>query len=172
MDWCEDNGLDYVFGLSGNKILAAAVDDKADDIRTRRALEQMLVLRGYAQTATPPDHGGPSAASALASRRRNWGSISATSSPTSPMARPNISTTRSIARADRWISTRHGDSRRFCGGGGVAACGLRRHAAPGGRRCAYRLQRRDRSGSARTSTARFEPPPTLRLDRRPFWTQV
>src|SRR5271157_1492907 len=49
MDWCEDNGLDYVFGLPGNKILAAAVEDKADDIR-RRALEQMLVLRGYAQT--------------------------------------------------------------------------------------------------------------------------
>lgn len=50
MDWCEDNGLDYVFGLSGNKLLAAAVEDKADDIRTRRALEQMLVLRGYAET--------------------------------------------------------------------------------------------------------------------------
>jgi len=32
MDWCEDNGLDYVFGLPGNKILAAAVEDKADDI--------------------------------------------------------------------------------------------------------------------------------------------
>ena len=46
MDWCEDNGLDYVFGLSGNRILAAAVEDKADDIRTRRALKQMLVLRG------------------------------------------------------------------------------------------------------------------------------
>ncbi len=27
-------------------------------------------------------------------------------------------------------------------------------------------------GSARTSTARFEPEPTLRRDRRPFWTQV
>src|SRR5512137_2390823 len=50
MDWCEDNGLDYVFGLSGNKLLAAAVEEKADDIRTRRALEQRLVLRGYAQT--------------------------------------------------------------------------------------------------------------------------
>src|SRR5512136_1559008 len=50
MDWCEDNGLDYVFGLSGNKLLAAAVEEKADDMRTRRALEQMLVLRGYAQT--------------------------------------------------------------------------------------------------------------------------
>jgi hypothetical protein len=50
MDWCEDNGLDYVFGLSGNKLLAAAVEEKADDVRTRRALEQMLVLRDYAQT--------------------------------------------------------------------------------------------------------------------------
>jgi hypothetical protein len=50
MDWCEDNGLDYVFGLPGNKILAAAVEDKADDIRTRRALEQAPVLRGYTQT--------------------------------------------------------------------------------------------------------------------------
>jgi hypothetical protein len=50
MDWCEDNDLDYVFGLPGNKPLAAAVENKADDIRTRRALEQMLVLRGYAQT--------------------------------------------------------------------------------------------------------------------------
>lgn len=50
MDWCEDNGLDYVFGLSGNKLLAAAVEEKADDIRTRRALEQIPVLRGYAET--------------------------------------------------------------------------------------------------------------------------
>jgi len=38
------------FRAARNKILAAAVEDKADDIRTRRALEQMLVLRGYAQT--------------------------------------------------------------------------------------------------------------------------
>jgi len=50
MDWFEDNGLDYVFGLSGNKLLAAAVEVKADDIRTRRALEQAPVLRSYTQT--------------------------------------------------------------------------------------------------------------------------
>ena len=46
MDWCEDNGVEYVFGLSGNRDLAVAVDVEADDIRTRRALKQMLVLRG------------------------------------------------------------------------------------------------------------------------------
>ena len=51
MDWCEDNGVEYVFGLSGNRIFAVAVDVEADDIRTRRALKQMLVLRGYAQTS-------------------------------------------------------------------------------------------------------------------------
>ena len=38
------------FGAARQQDLAAAVEDKADDIRTRRALEQMLVLRGYAQT--------------------------------------------------------------------------------------------------------------------------
>ena len=51
---------------------------------------------------TPPNPGRLSVASAPASKQRNWGWISATSSPTSPMARQNISTTRSIARADRW----------------------------------------------------------------------
>jgi hypothetical protein len=51
MDWCEDNGVEYVFGLSGNRILAVALDVEADDIRTRRALKQMLALRGYAQTS-------------------------------------------------------------------------------------------------------------------------
>ena len=50
MDWCEDNGLDYVFGLTGNKFLAAALKVQADDIRTRRAMEQAPVLRGYTQT--------------------------------------------------------------------------------------------------------------------------
>ncbi len=33
MDWCEDNGLECVFGLSGDRILAVDVD--VDDIRTR-----------------------------------------------------------------------------------------------------------------------------------------
>ncbi len=61
---------------------------------------------------------------------------------------------------------------RFCGGGGGVVGGPRRQAAPGRRHGADRLQRRDVSGSARTSTARFEPEPALRQDRRPFWTQV
>ena len=50
MDWCEDHAISYVFGQSGNDVLAKAVDSHADDIRTRRALEQRHVLRGYAET--------------------------------------------------------------------------------------------------------------------------
>ena len=50
MAWCEDNGIDYLFGLPGNKVLQRLVDEAADDIRTRRALEQKPALRGYVET--------------------------------------------------------------------------------------------------------------------------
>ncbi|RRI01497.1 IS1380 family transposase [Mesorhizobium tamadayense] len=50
MAWCEDNAVDYLFGLPGNKVLQRLVDEAADDIRTHRALEQRPVLRGYAET--------------------------------------------------------------------------------------------------------------------------
>ncbi|WP_163068119.1 transposase, partial [Acinetobacter baumannii] len=43
MAWCEDNAIDYVFGLPGNKVLQRLVDATADDIRTRRALAQKPV---------------------------------------------------------------------------------------------------------------------------------
>lgn len=50
MAWCEDNGIDYVFGLPGNRLLQRLVDAAADDIRTRRALDQKPVLRGFTET--------------------------------------------------------------------------------------------------------------------------
>lgn len=50
MQWCENNGIDYLFGFSGNTLLKRLVEETADDIRTRRALEQKPVLRGYAET--------------------------------------------------------------------------------------------------------------------------
>lgn len=50
MQWSEKNGIDYIFGLSGNKVLKRLVEETADDIRTRRALGQKPVLRGYAET--------------------------------------------------------------------------------------------------------------------------
>lgn len=51
MDFCEQNGIDFVFGLAGNDALARAVEVAADDIRTRRALAQAPILRGYAETS-------------------------------------------------------------------------------------------------------------------------
>jgi hypothetical protein len=34
MDFCEKNGIDFVFGLAGNAALDPAVDIVVDDIRT------------------------------------------------------------------------------------------------------------------------------------------
>src|SRR6201993_4968754 len=50
MAWCEENGIDFVFGLPGNAVLADAVEETADDIRTRRALDHKPGLRGFAET--------------------------------------------------------------------------------------------------------------------------
>ena len=50
MDWCDGMGIDYVFGLPGNAVLARAVEETADDIRTRRALTANPCLRGYTET--------------------------------------------------------------------------------------------------------------------------
>lgn len=50
MAWCEENGLDFIFGLPGNAVLDRLVDETADDIRTRRALDHKPCLRGFAET--------------------------------------------------------------------------------------------------------------------------
>ncbi len=50
MTWCEDNGIDYIFGLSGTKPLTKKVDETADMIRTARAVADKEVVRGYAET--------------------------------------------------------------------------------------------------------------------------
>ena len=50
MDWCEANGIDYLFGLPGNRRLDRLIDAVADDIRTRRALDQKPSLRGFTET--------------------------------------------------------------------------------------------------------------------------
>jgi len=49
MQWCDENGIDFVFGLPGNAVLDRAVDETADDIRTRRALDQKTCLRGFTE---------------------------------------------------------------------------------------------------------------------------
>ena len=50
MDWCEANGIDYVFGLTGTNGLAAKVDEVADAVRVERAVEDKDVVRGFAET--------------------------------------------------------------------------------------------------------------------------
>ncbi|RXD32867.1 IS1380 family transposase [Xanthomonas perforans] len=50
MDWCEDNGVAYVFGLTGTKALAAKVEDIADTIRVVRAIGDKDAVRGFAET--------------------------------------------------------------------------------------------------------------------------
>ncbi|MGC2413424.1 MAG: IS1380 family transposase [Stellaceae bacterium] len=50
MAWCEQHGIDFIFGLPGNIVLDRLVDEVADDIRTRRALDQKPGLRGFAET--------------------------------------------------------------------------------------------------------------------------
>jgi hypothetical protein len=41
MTWCENYGIDYIFGLSGNVVLDRLVDAAADDIRVRRAVNRL-----------------------------------------------------------------------------------------------------------------------------------
>jgi hypothetical protein len=50
MEWCEAEGIDYVFGLPTNAVLRAAVEEAADDVRVRRAEENAPALRRYAET--------------------------------------------------------------------------------------------------------------------------
>ena len=50
MAWCEANGVDYIFGLSGNTVLDALVEPIADDLRVRRAEAQALAVRRSTET--------------------------------------------------------------------------------------------------------------------------
>ena len=48
MDWCEDNGVDYIFGLAGNAALHALAYETADDLKVRRAEAGADKMRGFA----------------------------------------------------------------------------------------------------------------------------
>jgi len=93
MTWCENNGIDYIFGLSGTKPLARKVDEVADDIRTRRAIENLPVLRAIPRPATRQSPGIANGVPSPVLRRRCSASTSASSSPASMSARPSGSTT-------------------------------------------------------------------------------
>jgi hypothetical protein len=52
MDWCDDKGLDYIFGLAGNAVLHRdpAIVTVADALCVKRAEHKLPVLRLYAET--------------------------------------------------------------------------------------------------------------------------
>jgi len=49
MQWCEDHGVDYVFGLPGSRPLSRKVDETADSVRTERAVTGKSLVRGYCE---------------------------------------------------------------------------------------------------------------------------
>jgi hypothetical protein len=50
MQWCEANGVDFIFGLPCNDVLRGLVEPAADDVRVRRAEADAAVVRRYAET--------------------------------------------------------------------------------------------------------------------------
>ena len=50
MAFCEQNGVDYIFGLAGTKPLARKVDQVSDAVRTERAVADKAVVRRYTET--------------------------------------------------------------------------------------------------------------------------
>ena len=50
IEWCEENAVQYVFGLSKNPVLDARVFDKSDEVCVRRAVGNLDAVRDYAET--------------------------------------------------------------------------------------------------------------------------
>ena len=48
MAWCEENGVDYIFGLAGNPVLHRFAYDAGDDLKVRRAEAGADKIRGFA----------------------------------------------------------------------------------------------------------------------------
>ena len=51
MAWCEENGVDYIFGFQGNCALHALAYEVAEDVRVRRAEAGAEKMRGFAAFA-------------------------------------------------------------------------------------------------------------------------
>ena len=47
MAWCEENGVDYIFGLAGNAVLRDLAYDVGDDLKVRRAEAGADRVRGF-----------------------------------------------------------------------------------------------------------------------------
>ena len=51
MGWCEDNDVDYIFGLAGNAVLHGLAREVGDDIKARHAEAGADRTRGFADFA-------------------------------------------------------------------------------------------------------------------------
>ena len=49
MDFCDEQGIGFVFGLAGNDVLRRLVEPYADDVRVRRAEANAAVIRRYTE---------------------------------------------------------------------------------------------------------------------------
>lgn len=49
MAWCEENGVDYIFGLAGNTVLAGMIREAADEVCVRRALSHAEAVRHHVE---------------------------------------------------------------------------------------------------------------------------
>jgi hypothetical protein len=50
MEWCEQNGVRYIFGLAPNKVLAEQIFPRLDECCVRRAIGQLDKVRDFATT--------------------------------------------------------------------------------------------------------------------------
>jgi hypothetical protein len=50
MDFCDEQGIEFVFGLAGNDVLRRLVEPIADDVRVRRAEANTALIRCYTET--------------------------------------------------------------------------------------------------------------------------
>jgi Transposase DDE domain group 1 len=50
MEWCEENAIEFIFGLPGNAVLSRLVEVAADDVRVRRAEAEAPIVRRYTET--------------------------------------------------------------------------------------------------------------------------
>jgi Transposase DDE domain group 1 len=50
MEWCDENGIDFIFGLAGNDVLRRLVEPIADDVGVRRAEAGAAAIRCYTET--------------------------------------------------------------------------------------------------------------------------
>jgi len=50
MEFCDEQDIDFVFGLAGNDVLRRLVEPIADDVRVRRAEANAATIRRYTKT--------------------------------------------------------------------------------------------------------------------------